>query len=284
VPQSNREFALSSDPDVLRAALSRERSEHQRADSIARMQTDVVKLVLNLVEHDFDLEKLFGALTRKMVEQTGSHVCAIWLLDEERRQCDMRMAYIGDRFYTRDASGWKGLAFPHDSLGRHLVAYTPGWTMTIAYRHEDPRLPEAVREFQRRANVQGMLVTPLRLGGGTLGWMKLSSRGAPERDDSQEWRVVLIEAIARQATLALHLSGVAKESRLEERRKGILEERNRLARGIHDNLAQGFAAILMQLQATQRDCRLPPAVATKLETAIDLARAHLIEARRSATR
>jgi signal transduction histidine kinase len=94
--------------------------------------------------------------------------------------------------------------------------------------------------------------------------------------------VVLLEAIARQATLALHQSRMAEQSRLEERRKATLEERNRLARDIHDNLAQGFAAILMQLQAAQREAgALPVAVAVSLETAVDLARTHMREARRS---
>jgi signal transduction histidine kinase len=69
--------------------------------------------------------------------------------------------------------------------------------------------------------------------------------------------------------------------RREERRKGILEERNRLARDIHDNLAQGFAAILMQLQAAQREGPLPLPIASKVDTAIELARTHLSEARRS---
>ena len=78
--------------------------------------------------------------------------------------------------------------------------------------------------------------------------------------ESQWWRVVLIEAIARQAALALHHSRLIELNRREERRKAILEERNRLARDIHDNLAQGFAAILMQLQAAQREApaSLPP--------------------------
>jgi signal transduction histidine kinase len=92
---------------------------------------------------------------------------------------------------------------------------------------------------------------------------------------------VLIEAIARQAALALHHSRVVEHSRVEERRKAILEERNRLARDIHDNLAQGFAAILMQLQAAQRESALLPASASTIATAIDLARTHLAEARRS---
>jgi len=272
--------AQSDDPDVLRAALSRESSQRCRADSVARIQTDVVDLAIDLVVHGFDIEKLFGGLTKKMVEQTDSRVCAVWLLDDEQRRCDMRMAYIVDRFYTRDESGWKGLAFPHESLGSHLVAYKPGWTRTIKYRSGDPRLPEAVREFHRRAGVNGMIVAPLLVGGRTLGWIKLSGRGTPQSEELEWSRVVLIEAIARQAALALHHSRVFEQSRLEERRKSVLEERNRIARDIHDNLAQGFAAILMQLQAAQRDCR-SDAVAMKLETAIGLARAHLIEARRS---
>ncbi len=70
---------------------------------------------------------------------------------------------------------------------------------------------------------------------------------------SRTWRIALIEAMARQATLALHQSRLAEQSRVEERRQAMLEERNRLARDIHDTLAQGFAAILMQLQAAQRD-------------------------------
>ena len=63
----------------------------------------------------------------------------------------------------------------------------------------------------------------------------------------------------------------------------MLEERNRIARDIHDTLAQGFAAILMQLQAAQRvgAATLPPPAARSLETAVDLARTHMIEARRS---
>jgi signal transduction histidine kinase len=106
-------------------------------------------------------------------------------------------------------------------------------------------------------------------------------RGASE-PESHWWRVVLIEAVARQAALALHHSRLIEHNRVEERRKGILEERNRLARDIHDNLAQGFAAILMQLQAAQREgVTLPTAVASSLDTAVELARTHLMEARRS---
>jgi signal transduction histidine kinase len=141
-------------------------------------------------------------------------------------------------------------------------------------------LPEPVREFNLRAGVHSVVVTPFVLGSRNLGWIAISTFPTPGCDGW--WRVALLEAIARQATLALHHSRVADLGRLEERRKAILEERNRLARDIHDSLAQGFAAILMQLQAAQRELgALPVTVASSIETAVDIARTHLTEARRS---
>ena len=99
----------------------------------------------------------------------------------------------------------------------------------------------------------------------------------------RRWRRALLDATARQATLALYYSRLVEQSLLEARRQAVLEERNRIARDIHDTLAQGFGAILMQLQAAQRagGPSLPPAAARSLETAVDLARTHLVEARRS---
>jgi signal transduction histidine kinase len=269
------------DPDVLRAALTRETAERRRAECLAKMQAEVVQLTLDLLVREPDIDGFFGALTKTMVEEGDSHACAVWLLDDDQQHCDLWMTYVVDRLFTRTGGDWDALGFPRESMGSYLMAHTPGWTQTVEYRGDDPRLPEPVRAFIRRAGVQAVVITPLVLGTRTLGWIALSSTHTSECW-TEWWRVVLTEAIARQAALALHQSRLTEQRRLEERRKAILEERNRLARDIHDNLAQGFAAILMQLQAAQREaCSMPPAVAAKLETAVDLARTHMIEARRS---
>jgi two-component system NarL family sensor kinase len=120
----------------------------------------------------------------------------------------------------------------------------------------------------------------LRLPTHTLGWIVLASKDASSCETV--WRRAVLDAVARQVTLALHQHRLAEESRREVRRQAALEERNRLARDIHDTLTQGFAAILMQLQAAQRSTpSLPPKVATALDTALALARSNMIEARRS---
>ena len=270
----------SNDPEVLRAALVREHDARRRGDCLAAMQAEVIQLACDLLVREPDIDGFFGGLTKAMVEDTGSEGCAVWLLDEEPQRCDLWMAYVGDRLYTRRRGELDGL-FAYESFARHLMAFGDGWTRTIAYVEDDPRLPADVRELHRAKGVKGMIVTPLVLGTTTLGWMKLSGRTLPDCADAQWWRIVLIEAIARQAALALHHHRVVERSRVEERRKATLEERNRLARDIHDNLAQGFGAILMQLQAAQRDAHLPPTVAETLDVAVDLARTHMVEARRS---
>jgi signal transduction histidine kinase len=272
--------AASRDPDVLAAALIREAAERRRGECMVKIQTGAVQLALDLLVRESDIEGFFGEFTKRLVEECESHACGVWLIDDRRERCDLWMAYLVDRLYTRKSADWDVLQLPRESMAAHLFAYAPGWTQTIVYDAADDRLPEHVREFNRTAGVKSVAVSPLSLGDRNLGWVGLSTGHVPECEGP--WRVALLEAIARQATLALHQSRLAEQSRLEERRKAILEERNRLARDIHDNLAQGFAAILMQLQAAQREGgTLPAGVAASIETAVELARTHLTQARRS---
>jgi signal transduction histidine kinase len=271
----------SKDPDVLRAALVRETNDRRRAECLVKIQNGAVQLALELLVREPDIDGFFGQFTKRLVEECDSHACGVWLLDEAEQRCELWMAYLVDRLYTADTHGWEALELPRGSMASHLFAYRPGWVSTIEYQGDDERLPAHVREFNRQAGVTSLAVAPLVLLGRNLGWIALSTCDSQGTDG--HWRLALLDAIARQATLALHQNRLAESSRLEERRKAILEERNRLARDIHDNLAQGFAAILMQLQAAQRAAgdALPPTVALTLDTAVELARTHLTEARRS---
>src|SRR5207245_5039529 len=84
------------DPDVLRAALTRETAERRRAQCLAKMQTDVVQLTLDLLVREPDIEGFFGALTKTMVDEGDSHACAVWLIDDDRQRCDLWMTYVVD--------------------------------------------------------------------------------------------------------------------------------------------------------------------------------------------
>ena len=278
--------AASNDVETLRAALIREANERRRTECRADMQNEVVNLALDLLVREPNIEGFFGALARTMVEETESHSCAVWLIDEDAQRCDLWMGYVKDSLYMPRKEDWDKKNDPVKRLAcvafaDYLFAHRDGWTQTIEYQCDDPRLPEEWHAFARRMESATVIAAPLVLGSRNLGWMTVSS---PSETDAemQWWRVAMTEAIARQAALALHHSRLIDEHRREERRKAILEERNRLARDIHDSLAQGFAAILMQLQAVQRQAgSVPPSIASTIDVAVDLARTHLLEARRS---
>lgn len=266
--------------DRLRAELERETGDRRRAQCFAEIQTHAVQLALDLLVREPDIAGFFGAFTKALVDYCETHGCGVWLINEDQQGCELWMAYLDHRLLNSTSEDWRELTTLRESMAEHLFAYKPGWNQLVEYKDDDPRLPDAVREYNRQAGIPSVAVAPLVLGDRTLGWMGLSTHHDSECE--WQWRVAVLQAMARQATLALHQSQMAERSRREERRKAILEERNRLARDIHDNLAQGFAAILMQLQAAQRETGgFTPAVARILDTTIELARAHMTEARKS---
>jgi two-component system, NarL family, sensor kinase len=88
----------------------------------------------------------------------------------------------------------------------------------------------------------------------------------------------LLGAVSDQVGLALRTLQLAAEGR----ELAVLEERTRLAREIHDTLAQQLTAIVLQLEAAEAFVERSPGRAGSLVvTARDLARSALQEARRS---
>jgi signal transduction histidine kinase len=88
----------------------------------------------------------------------------------------------------------------------------------------------------------------------------------------------LLQAIGDQIAIAVVNARLYRRSSEVAR----LEERNRMAREIHDTLAQGFTGILVQLQAAERlSLKRPEKALESLQEARELARESLQEARRS---
>ena len=127
--------------------------------------------------------------------------------------------------------------------------------------------------------VRTLLVAPLLMGDELVGSLAIeSSREAPWRGEEIE----LAGALARQACLAVQLTRLG----IERHRQAVLEERTRMAREIHDTLAQGFTGIIVQLQAARQALGgvgndAAGDALKHMGSALDLARENLAEARRS---
>jgi two-component system NarL family sensor kinase len=126
---------------------------------------------------------------------------------------------------------------------------------------------------------------PLYAHGKELGILNVASR---------DWRKLSIEDLRLLYTVGDMLGIAIERARLfaASSQLGALEERNRIAREIHDTLAQGLSAITLHLETADALLATPPvaeavakagaeAIQRSVQKALALARTNLEEARRS---
>ena len=144
---------------------------------------------------------------------------------------------------------------------------------------DDADLAPALMRFKshlRELGVHTILFVPMLVAGRVAGFIGI--RFTLKRDFRQE-EIELTRALAHQATLAIQLTRLSVQSR----QSAVTAERNRMARDIHDTLAQGFTGVIVQLEAVEEAMSRNQAVKASghLDRAGELARESLREARRS---
>ena len=140
----------------------------------------------------------------------------------------------------------------------------------------DPYTSSDLRDYLKAGGTKKFLRIPTLVGGRVRGFIGIRHGDRPAYRPEE---IELAQALAHQAMLAIQLNEFAERSR----QAAVLEERNRLARDIHDTLAQGFTGVIVQLEAVEDAiacCRRKEANA-HLQRASELARRSLNEARRS---
>jgi signal transduction histidine kinase len=130
-------------------------------------------------------------------------------------------------------------------------------------------------------DIAGLLVVFLINAGvaGALTWFGWIGNEQQQRRAREV--AALTEANAKLEESLRHNADLQEQLLTQAREAGVSEERRRMAREIHDTLAQGLMGIITQLQAAQRAGVSDESGARHLDRAIGLARDSLTEARRS---
>ncbi|MGH7608560.1 MAG: histidine kinase [Candidatus Dormibacteria bacterium] len=120
---------------------------------------------------------------------------------------------------------------------------------------------------------QGVIVVPLSAAGSQVGVLALRHASPVEPRQLE-----LLKVVGGQLAMALRNAQLF----VDTQEMATINERNRIAREIHDTLAQGLAGIIIQLQAAEAWLdRAPNRSQQALGNATALARSSLQEARRS---
>jgi len=132
-----------------------------------------------------------------------------------------------------------------------------------------------ILEWMRREGLVEIRNYPLTAGAAVVGFLGFGFDHATHFDSVQ---LELANFLAQQTSIAFRLSHLSEAAR----QGSLLEERNRIARDLHDTMAQSFTGIYMQLQAASRYAQTNPLLARAcIERAQTLARDGLREARQS---
>jgi signal transduction histidine kinase len=266
----------------LNDSLQSELAERRRAERASQGQTRMLIRMIEQLARGHELAELPGIVLAAMVEQLHASGGVLYAYSEVDDTCSLVLDYEDGRLLTPEQIGQSPLlAIDH--------SHTPGWQQVkarylrgesiVATDHfrDHPAFDPAVGAALEAMGVRTVLAVPLlrqgRMVGGLLYYAVRSTR--PENYGPGD--LELAQALAHQATLAMQLSRLAEQAR----QTAVLEERNRMAREIHDTLAQAFTGILAQLGAAALLASEPERGQTHLQKARDLAREGLADARRS---
>jgi PAS domain S-box-containing protein len=135
-------------------------------------------------------------------------------------------------------------------------------------------LPEPFRSSQIELGVQSTYAVPIFVDSKLWGILGIDCCCEPRRLTPPEVSVFKTAASCVG-------SAIERAQTQQHRETAILDERSRMAREIHDTIAQGLTGIVVQLQAAE-DSQTPNAdQILHIQTARQLAKASLVEARRS---
>jgi nitrate/nitrite-specific signal transduction histidine kinase len=248
--------------DLERKVEDRTRRERQRAEQL-RAINEVSRKISSVV----NLNELLPYVGNLLRETFHYYNVNIFLLEPSSGRLTLKALCL---------SGQKGVipvGVPLEVDEESIV----GWVAQAG----EPILANDVSEDARYRSVEALretkseLAVPVKIGNKVLAVLDIEST---EVDAFGEADLFTAQTLADQLAVAIENARLYDETR----QIAVMEERNRMAREIHDTLAQGFSGIILQLEAAEQALGGDVSAAERhLNQARSLARKSLAEARRS---
>src|SRR6059036_1869614 len=264
---------------LVRVAIERDRTEEalRASEQVVRGQVEALTYSLDVLATAPAPDKFLGQMLSTIARLLAAQSVILWLLDESNDSLALRAWAEGTNFakadpehpFIKNPSSWK-----EDPGLRELFFF--GAPVACEDIDRDPDISKELRDYLKSGGTKKFLRIPTLVGGRVRGFIGIRHGDRPPYRPEE---IELAQALAHLAMLAIQLNEFAEKSR----QAAVLDERNRMARDIHDTLAQGFTGVIVQLEALEDAiacCRRKEAN-EHLQRASELARRSLNEARRS---
>ena len=248
------------------------------SEQVTRGQVEALAQSLDLLATAPDPERFIGQMLGTIGRLLNAKSVSLWLFDDSMDSLILRSSTADDgrslapdpeHPFIKNPLFWKENAVVQELL------FTAG-PVVCDDVETDPRVSGDWGEHLTRNGTKRFLAVPLLVGGRVRGFVGIRHM---DRASYRPEEIELTQALAHQVMLALQLNEFAEQGQ----RAAVFEERNRMARDIHDTLAQGFTGVIVQLEAAEDaiSCGSRGEADKHLHRAGELARRSLSEARRS---
>jgi two-component system NarL family sensor kinase len=251
---------------------------HKRAESTSLLNGNrelaVLYEIAGYLNRQIDVHDALHEVLRRVTELLGLRTGWVWLLDEHN-ETYLAAARNLPPYLADHPERLTGSCL---CLGTFLSGTMEQASNVDVLRCS--RLQNAERDGDPSAlGLRFHASVPIHAGDTALGVMNVTSEDGRELQPDE---LQLLHIISDQIGLAIQRAQFSAEHTQAATRLATIEERNRLAREIHDTLAQGLAAITLQLEIADTLFQSRPERAQEtIQKALRLARGNLEEARRS---
>ncbi len=232
-------------------------------------ELSILNSIAEALNRSVDLDQALQAALSKAAELLDLKTGWVWLLSEESGETYLAAAQNLPPGLANNPELMQGSCYCLDTYKAGDLDGAANVNVITCSRLK--KLVDGTAGLRYHASI------PLYAHGKSLGVLNLASA---------DWRELTADDLRLLYTLGDLLSIAIERARLFARsvEYGAVEERNRLAREIHDTLAQGLAGISLQLETAEAlmDAQADPQrVRRTISQALTLARSNLEEARRS---
>ena len=240
----------------------RTKQERRRAEQL-RTINEISRKISSII----NLDELLPYVANLLRETFNYHNVNIFLFEPNSGKLILKAICL---------SGYKGvipLEVPLEMGEEGLVAWVAqtGEPLLVNDVSNEPRY----RFVEELSGTKSELAVAIRVKDNILGVLDIES---DKLDAFGEADLFTAQTLADQLAVAIENARLYQETG----QMAVMEERNRLAREIHDTLAQGFTGIILQLEVAEQALgENNPEVLHHLNKARSLARGSLNEARRS---
>src|SRR6202045_706223 len=262
------------------------------SEHVARGQGETLKETLNSISTEPDPDKFRQHVLSMIGQQIGGQSVSVWNRNNDDslspavtfEENQLHVPTRHTTYSTQEKPLWaEAFRTGTDCV---LTEFTKPLRLRLMNRPDSewaPRIndmtPPLVRAEHSRLAALGVstnLAIPMLTSGRVAGFIGIQFT---KKREFQPEEIDLSRALAHQAMLTMQLVRLSRESQ----QAAVIAERNRMARDIHDTLAQGLTGVIVQLEAAEdaQAQNLAKDAAAHIERASDLARDSLQEARRS---